>query len=273
LRRTFRILTPLALLFATLWCGYLAAYFAWAQTAPPDTYNEVYERKYYIHGSLFLVFPVAAILSIYLLRPKKSRMSKESDERQQLDFFLSVTDVTLEDIEHRDKPDFEATHRGERIGIELTEGSPEELRRAQHIARTTGKTGYNVTGLQDNPKCSRRANSEVEADMSTPRMQNSEEAAVQWAERITQRISSKVAKVISGEIKSFPRNWLVIVDPSPDQGALETEFYRAVLMGAMGTDKSLRSTFDMIYIVSVESIIMINSTHTIGIDRRRKIDG
>ena len=58
------------LLASSAVCAHHAVFFAWAHTAPPDTYNDHYEKWFYVYGILILVQPLIAAAVIYLLRRK-----------------------------------------------------------------------------------------------------------------------------------------------------------------------------------------------------------
>ncbi|PXA03245.1 hypothetical protein DDZ13_12525 [Coraliomargarita sinensis] len=54
-----------------LLCGYSAAYYAWAHTAPPDTHNDYYERMHLIYFGATLACILSAALSMIWLWPKQ----------------------------------------------------------------------------------------------------------------------------------------------------------------------------------------------------------
>ena len=192
-------------------------------------------------------------------------MSTEEDERFQFNFFVERTGYQFEDIIFRDKPDMQVTHCGHSLGIELTVGQPEESRRAEVIARKAGMEFYSVSSLQDNPKESRRSNCELKADIENIEFVQSERSAINWAFRISKRITKKIGLLKIGEIQRFELNWLVITDASPEFGTLDLDFYRAALMGSLGPEILENPEFDLIYILSSQHTIMIDQYSVIGI--------
>ncbi len=197
-------------------------------------------------------------------------MSTQEDERFQFNFFVKNTGYHFEDVIFRDKPDVRVTHCGHSLGIELTVGQPEESRRAQVIARKAGMDFYSVSNLKDNPKESRRSNSELKADIKNINFVQSERSAINWASRISKRIVRKIDGLRSGEIEKFDKNWLVIVDASPDFGSLDFEFYRAALMGSLGPMILENPEFDLIYILSSQYTIMIDQDSVKGIPKNNQ---
>lgn len=192
-------------------------------------------------------------------------MSTQKDERFQFNFFVENTGYHFENVIFRDKPDVRVTYCGHSLGIELTVGQPEESRRAEIVARKAGMDFYSVSNLQDNPKGSRRSNSELKADIENIEFVQSERSAINWAFRISKRITKKIGLLKKGEIERFELNWLVITDTSPEFGTLDLDFYRAALMGSLGPKKLENPEFDLVYILSSQYIIMIDRDSVKGI--------
>ena len=101
---------------------------------------------------------------------------------------------------------------------------------------------------------------ELLCKLTTSEFPSSEDKAVAFAERIVARIKDKVDLFIRGEIEHFDQNWLCIINAQVDDWVFSKEFYRAVLLGALGTDRSLRETFDMIYMVSFTYLSLTGPT-------------
>jgi hypothetical protein len=68
-----------------------------------------------------------------------------------------------------------------------------------------------------------------------------------------------------GEIERFQKNWLCIVNEQADDSGLDIGFYRAVLMGALGSDQSYRKAFDLIYVISGRSFFIFDERHIIAV--------
>lgn len=175
-------------------------------------------------------------------------MGTKEDERFQYNFFVEETGYKFEDVIFGDKPDVRVTHCGYSLGIELTVGQPEESRRAEIIARKAGMNFYSASNLQDNTKGFRRSNSELKVDIENIEFVQSEKSGINWASRISKRITKKIGLLKKGEIERFDLNWLVITDASPEFGALDFEFYRIALMGSLGPEILNDPEFDLIYI-------------------------
>jgi len=195
-------------------------------------------------------------------------MTKEELEQLQFDLFVEFTKYDFVDVTHRDKPDFVATLRGEKIGIELTDGCPEELNRAFAIAKESGMRSFSVNRLEDRTKDNKRKNDEIKDLISESFMVNSEVANVWWANRLAQRIIEKAEKLKAGEIESFERNWLVVSDTSTEIASDKTEFLRAALMASLGGEFIVNPIFDLIYIIGCGNVFVIDKQHVRGISRR-----
>ncbi|MDA0346903.1 MAG: hypothetical protein O3C43_06485 [Verrucomicrobia bacterium] len=191
-------------------------------------------------------------------------------ERLHFDYFVEATGYVLDDPIQRDKPDVVVTYQGMKTGIELTEGCPEEQKRATVIAKKAGLESFCSSDLRDRPKESRIANNELLDKISEPSAAKSEISDVRWANRVAQRIKGKADKLKTGEIESFEKNWLVVVDTSPNIASERTEFLRAVLMSALGADHLENPVFDLTYIVGCGNIFIIDERNTLGISRRSK---
>ncbi len=192
-------------------------------------------------------------------------MPSRIDEQTQLDRLQQAIGVSFENIVHRDKPDFVVRHLNEVIGIETTDGSSEAYRRAMTLK--SGLQFYSASGFSDS--CERRASkAELLQKLSTPEFTSSEDNAVDFVERVVQRIRTKVDLFKRSEIERFERNWLCIINSQVDDWVLPDDFYRVALLGALGTDRSLRQTFDIIYVISDFHTFIIDRTHFI-VSRRK----
>ncbi|HUG09525.1 MAG TPA: hypothetical protein VMM36_00855 [Opitutaceae bacterium] len=191
----------------------------------------------------------------------QGRLSKDERQHRQLKRLETAIDAKFRDVVPRDKPDFLVQVRGIETGVEVTDGSSEELRRALVIKDDEGLKHYSVTGFRDCRDTGKTSNPELLARLKDGEAVSSEEAALFWAERIASRIRTKVGLLRSGEIERFQQNWLCVVNEQPDDWSLKTEFYRGLLLGSLGSSKALRESFDVIYVLSDFHIFIIDRTH------------
>lgn len=191
-------------------------------------------------------------------------MPDTEKERFQFQHFMKATGCVFESSIHRDKPDVFAMKGGERYGIELTEGCPEEFHRARDIVRKSGMTSFCSSSLEDNPKENQRKNSELRESIAEDHFVNAEISAVSWANRIARRIHRKAGLLKAGEIERFDRNWLVVIDAVLGLGGLPNEFYRVALMTALGTPHLTSPGFDTTYVVCLRDIFVIDKDRVIG---------
>ncbi|MGA2446874.1 MAG: hypothetical protein ABSG50_15785 [Opitutaceae bacterium] len=191
-------------------------------------------------------------------------MPTHDDEVAALRRFEEAMGVNFSGVVHRDKPDFVISYQGYKTGVEITSGSAEEFRRALYIGKAAGLTGLSVSGLRERRENERLSNAELLGELQSVECVSSEDFAVHWAERIVKRIRTKVRLMQRGEIERFEKNWLCIVNEQADDGALDIDFYRAVLMGALGSDHSYRQAFDLIYIISGRRVFILDERRLIA---------
>lgn len=194
-------------------------------------------------------------------------MPDTEKERFQFQHFLKVAGCVFESATHRDKPDVFAIKGGEKYGIELTEGCPEEFHRAGDIVRKSGVTSFCSSSLEDNPKETQRKNTELRDSIVEEHFVNAEMSGVSWANRIARRIHRKAELLKAGEIERFDRNWLVVIDVVSGLGGLPNEFYRVALMTALGTPHLAAPEFDTTYVVCLRDIFVIDKDRVIGARR------
>jgi hypothetical protein len=192
-------------------------------------------------------------------------MPTRDDEMIALRYFEAAIGVKFEEVVHRDKPDFVINYQGYKTGIEITSGSAEEFRRALHIGKAAGLTNLSVSGLRERSDNERLSKAELLGKIQSGGFVSSEDCAVCWAERIVKRIRAKVRLMRSGELERFEKNWLCIVNEQSDDGSLEIDFYRAVLMGALGSDWAYREAFNLIYIISCRNTFILDERQLIAV--------
>jgi hypothetical protein len=192
-------------------------------------------------------------------------MTTCDDEIAALGRFEAAMGVKFSDVVHRDKPDFLISYQGYKTGIEVTSGSAEEFRRALHVGKEAGLSSLSVSGLRERGDSERLSKAELLGELQSVECVSSEDFAVLWAERIVKRIRTKVDLMQRGELERFQKNWLCIVNEQADDGGLDIDFYRAVLMGALGSDQSYREAFDLIYVISGRSIFIFDERQLIAV--------
>ena len=175
----------------------------------------------------------------------------------------------FDSIKPGDKPDFVVEHRGSVVGIEVTDGSTEEFRRGMKLAEAEGLRAFSMDGFEDRDKSNQRSPLELLEAMQDTGCSDVETSAIAWASRIAKRISRKCELLQKGEIKRQNSNWLLIYDFRSDDRSLAIDRYRDMLLGVLGPSPMLRKTFDVIYILSFDHLIMIASTFTHGHKRTR----
>lgn len=185
-------------------------------------------------------------------------MKTRDDEIAALCRLEAVMNVKFSDVVHRDKPDFAICYQGFKIGIEVTSGSSEEFRRGLHIGRKAGLRGLSISGLRERTDGERLSKYELLGELQSIECVSSEDFAVLWAERIVKRIRTKVDLMQRGELERFEKNWLCVVNEQADERGLDIEFYRAVLLGALGSDQKHREAFDLIYIIGGRSVFILD---------------
>lgn len=185
-------------------------------------------------------------------------MSKHDDELFAFEYLQAVLGVSFLQFSHDDKPDFVVTHSGYKTGIEFTSGSSEEFQRALVLARANQLPSFDSSQLSERPMDFRRSNAEILDEISIGEFVCAEDYAVHWAERIVKRIRTKSELIQRGEIRRFEKNWLVILNGQSDDSGLDSDFYRAVLLGALGSDKGPRLSFDVIYVISSRRVFVID---------------
>lgn len=185
-------------------------------------------------------------------------MSKKEEELFGLKYFQAAVGLSFPHVIHRDKPDFVVIHRGIETGIELTSGSSEEFRRAVVLSRIHRLQGIDTSNLGGGESATRRSNVELLAELRGGGFVQAEQSALVWAERIRDRIRAKSDLMQRGEIERFSRNWQVILNEQSEDIGLSSDFYRAVLLGALGSDRLPRKSFDVIYVLSARHIFLID---------------
>jgi len=191
-------------------------------------------------------------------------MPNPKEELQILKRISKAIGVNFSNITPQDKPDFKVQHQGNTMGIEVTDCSGEEFRRALTLVKKFGMKEYSMSGFSEQPRSQRRSNAELKDNLSSGDFTCSEYVAVQWAERVSQCIKRKSNLMQRNEIARFDKNWLYIYNFNPVDWSLDIDRYRDMLLGALGSDPIYRTTFDAIYIVSSDSIFHINQNHVIA---------
>jgi hypothetical protein len=197
--------------------------------------------------------------------PNQTSQPTRDDETEALRRFEAVMGVKFSEVVHRDKPDFVIVYQGYKTGIEVTSGSAEEFRRALRIGKKAGLSSLSVSGLREREDTERLSKIELLDELQSVECVSSEDFAVLWAERIVKRILTKVDLMRRGEIERFEKNWLCIINEQADDGGLDINFYRAVLMGALGSDQSYRKVFDLIYIISARNVFIFDERQLIAV--------
>jgi hypothetical protein len=192
-------------------------------------------------------------------------MPTRDDEIAGLRRLEATMNVKFSGVVPRDKPDFVISYQGFKTGIELTSGSAEEFRRALHVGKEAGLSGLSVSGLRERADGERLSKAELLGELQSIECVSSEDFAVLWAERIVKRIRTKVDLMQRGELERFEKNWLCLVNEQADEGGLDIDFYRAVLMGALGSDQKYREAFDLIYIIGARSVFILDERRLIAV--------
>ena len=181
----------------------------------------------------------------------------ETCQLQQLFEALDETDGLKSPVcvEHRDKPDFVLTTPAQRIGLEISTYTDEEVRRARYLGDTRFPNAFIPNAFDTNialhsarDRCSNEEIIDEMFNWETPG-EDIIEAAEHIARKIFAIVQSKQQKFQSPDFEKFDENWLMLTDyfnPSSDwitENILSKHFGAACKRsGIFGTE------FDRIYI-------------------------
>jgi hypothetical protein len=140
-------------------------------------------------------------------------MPNPNEERQYAKLLLSALELQAFSLEVADKPDVRMVINGCRIGLEVTDATPEEYRRAKNALKAPDKGGCIFTEhLQHRPE--RRVTDKLIAEgvsLDGPWV-NSLDSFNNWTSRIEERIRDKQRAFAHPDFQRFDQNWLLIAD-------------------------------------------------------------
>ncbi len=134
-------------------------------------------------------------------------------ERQYAKLLLSTLSLSPDTLEVADKPDIRMEINGSRIGLEVTEATPEEYRRAKKALRDSGWRECIFTESWQH-RTERRATDELMSegiDLHGPWV-DSLDSFQNWASRIEERLRDKQRAFSHTDFQRFDENWLLVVD-------------------------------------------------------------
>lgn len=130
--------------------------------------------------------------------------------------FLKALGLSVDLFEHRDKPDFLIHYDGEKIGLEVCSGTPEELHRAMKSLDNKQKSGCLYPGsLQHRASHKeRRPTTELTDELTefSGQWQDHQESHERWKLGIITRLIEKERSFNNPGFRRFDQNWLLIDD-------------------------------------------------------------
>lgn len=150
-------------------------------------------------------------------------------ERHFVDLLLSSLRIEPTEIEDgKEKPDVRIRLAGQRIGIEVTEATPEEYVRGTRALEKSGWKGCVFpTNWQHRPN--RRTTRElvVEGTDLNGDWADCSESFGRWADRIIERLSDKERAFTHPDFEKLDENWLLIADVEATQITHEPDVVEA----------------------------------------------
>jgi hypothetical protein len=150
-------------------------------------------------------------------------------ERHFVDLLLSSLRLEPDGTDDgREKPDVRILLAGQRIGIEVTEATPEEhLRGTRAVEKSGWKGCFFPTNWQHRPN--RRATSELleEGTDINGDWADCAESMERWKERIVERLRDKERAFTRPDFEKLDENWLLIADVEASQITHEPQLVEA----------------------------------------------
>lgn len=140
-------------------------------------------------------------------------MPNQAQERCLAEQFFKAANIQVANLIMADKPDVIFDHSGMRIGMEVTDATPEEHVRAYKALDRMGWNGFtSPSNLQH--RAERRPTEElvdetIDLDSSWV---DTGDATRRWAARIKERIIDKQRAFNHPDFRRFEENWLLISD-------------------------------------------------------------
>ena len=140
-------------------------------------------------------------------------MPNPNEERQYAKLLLSALELQAVSVEVADKPDIRMVINGSRIGLEVTDATPEEYRRGKHALKASGNRECISTEHWQHRVERRATNKLVDegGNIDGPWV-NSHDSFNNWASRIEERIQEKIRAFAHPDFQRFDENWLLIGD-------------------------------------------------------------
>ena len=181
----------------------------------------------------------------------KRRYSEDYQAKQLLRLLDNTDGVTLPVcIEHRDKPDFVLSTPRQKIGLETSIFTDEEVMRADYLHfKRFPKAFITTTGLRDGAV--RRSSDEVVQTMLSMEgpWENIADGAEHVFQKICESISLKRQKFHSPHFGKFDQNWLLLTDyPNPFSDSITDNILAKHLLNISQRADIVGTEFDRIYI-------------------------
>lgn len=140
-------------------------------------------------------------------------MPNQNEERYYAELLLSTMELIPDSLQVKDKPDIRLEIGSRRIGIEVTDATPEEYRRAEKVIRSKGWKDVLSTGNFQH-RLKRRTTAELEREGVDLDGQWADSSNVfdAWSLRIEERLKDKERAFLDQNFERFSENWLLIVD-------------------------------------------------------------
>lgn len=187
-------------------------------------------------------------------------------ERSYAKLLLDKLGQTPSSVVAGDKPDLCVEVSDRKVGIEVTDATPEEFNRAiKGVFGVRGWPGPFPSNLQH--RATRRTNDELRKE--GPSWKDCSDTFKLWTERIEERLRDKERAFNQASFQKFTENWLLIVDPENllvDRG--DSESSREVfLIEARRFFASFAPTFKPVLFFD-QTFILISDTVLITWDHR-----
>jgi hypothetical protein len=182
----------------------------------------------------------------------RKKMPDALKERHFVDLLLSSLRLEPDEIDDgREKPDVRILLAGQRIGIEVTEATPEEYVRGSRALEKSGWEGcVSPTNWQHRPN--RRTTQELVAEGTDLNgdWADCSESFGRWADRIIERLSDKERAFSRPEFEKLDENWLLVADIEATQITHEPDVVEAIrLFNDLARKFKPASFFDRTFIL------------------------
>lgn len=152
-------------------------------------------------------------------------------------------------IRSGERPDLRFDIDSKRIGMEITECTPEEYYRgSKNKILSNGPVVFSISHLGD-PEIKRDTAVLVEAMINRPEYVNMDFARREWCDRLCRRIEGKRKKLPAFE--QFEENWLLVWDNNGlSDGASTLDGIQSDMLSTPFTASDGEADFDHIYVIS-----------------------